>query len=81
MKKHQKKVKKNDISHIYAHNFVYDRNIRWRRMNPIILFMILVFTYIVMGVNVLSYLLQTRFLRPLTNKEMLKVILTWPKWL
>jgi len=34
-----------------------------------------------MGCIVLTNLLQTKFLRPLTNKEMRKVILTWPKYL
>ena len=41
----------------------------------------IVCTYIFMGIITLNNLLGTRFLRPLTDKEMLYVVFTWPKWL
>lgn len=51
-------------------------------MNSVVFFSIITITaYILTGVGVLKHLLSTRFLRPLTNKEMLNVILTWPMWL
>jgi len=37
--------------------------------------------YLLFGIWTLDYLLKTRFLRPLTQKEMLFVVLGWPLWL
>lgn len=42
---------------------------------------VVVVMYFCLGTVVLDYLLKTRFLRPLTWKEMLRIILTWPTWL
>jgi hypothetical protein len=37
--------------------------------------------YLLIGGAVLDTKLRTAYLRPLTDKEMLMVVLTWPVWL
>jgi hypothetical protein len=76
MKKFPRMIQ-NDTNDIHIDNFMSDRGAGGKMTTIILCFL----GYLTIGVWVLKVLLETRFLRPLTNKEIMNVILTWPMWL